>query len=116
MWALFKSEATDAIENSFADFSLSKDRKITVATGESAYPLIKNIVDISTKKWHNLYCNVMKIKNNFFGGHITVTGLITGSDLIEQLKGTELGEYLLISASMLRFERDKFLDDVTVDA
>jgi len=113
MWALFKSEATDAIENSFADFSLSKDRKITVATGESAYPLIKNIVDISTKKWHNLYCNVMKIKNNFFGGHITVTGLITGSDLIEQLKGTELGEYLLISASMLRFEKDKFLDDVT---
>ncbi|MBQ9919216.1 MAG: DUF512 domain-containing protein [Clostridia bacterium] len=115
MWALFKSEATDAIENSFADFSLSKDRKITVATGESAYPLIKNIVDISTKKWHNLYCNVMKIKNNFFGGHITVTGLITGSDLIEQLKGTELGEYLLISASMLRFEKDKFLDDVTID-
>ncbi|MBO5105900.1 MAG: DUF512 domain-containing protein [Clostridia bacterium] len=114
MWSLFLSEATDAIENYFADTILEKERKITVATGESAYPLIKNIVDISTKKWHNLYCNVKQIKNNFFGGHITVTGLITGGDLIEQLKGEELGENLLISSSMLRHEKDKFLDDITV--
>ena len=115
MWSLFLSEALDAIEGDFADTVLKSERKITVATGESAYPLIKNIVDISAKKWHNLYCNVRLIKNNFFGGHITVTGLITGGDLIEQLKGEELGENLLISASMLRHEKDKFLDDVTVE-
>jgi putative radical SAM enzyme (TIGR03279 family) len=114
MWSLFKSEALSAVENDFAEFSLLNDRKVTVATGESAYPLIKNIVDISTKKWHNLYCNVVKIKNNFFGGHITVTGLVTGGDLIDQLKNEKFGEYLLISSSMLRFEKDKFLDDVTV--
>ncbi len=115
MWSLFMSEAVSAIENDFADTVLEKTRKITVATGESAYPLIKNIVDISTKKWHNLYCSVKPIKNKFFGGHITVTGLVTGGDLIEQLKGEELGESLLISASMLRYEKDKFLDDVTVE-
>lgn len=115
MWSLFMNEATEAIENDFADTVLEKIRKITVATGESAYPLIKNIVDISVKKWHNLYCNVKPIKNKFFGGHITVTGLITGGDLIEQLKDEDLGENLLISASMLRFEKDKFLDDVTVE-
>ncbi|MBE6761062.1 MAG: DUF512 domain-containing protein [Ruminococcaceae bacterium] len=115
MWSLFMSEAVSAIENDFADTVLEKTRKITVATGESAYPLIKNIVDISTKKWHNLYCSVKPIKNKFFGGHITVTGLVTGGDLIEQLKDEELGESLLISASMLRYEKDKFLDDVTVE-
>ena len=115
MWSLFLSEAIDAVEKDFVDTFLNVDRKITVATGESAYPLIKNIVDICTKKWHNLYCNVKLIKNNFFGGHITVTGLVTGGDLIEQLKGEKLGEYLLISASMLRHEKDKFLDDVTVE-
>ena len=115
MWSLFLSEALDAIEEDYADTVLENKRKITVATGESAYPLIKNIVDISVKKWHNLYCNVKPIKNKFFGGHITVTGLVTGGDLIEQLKGEDLGENLLISASMLRYEKDKFLDDVTVE-
>lgn len=115
MWSLFLSEALDAIESDFADTVLENKRKITVATGEAAYPLIKNIVDISKEKWHNLYCNVKPIKNNFFGGHITVTGLVTGSDLIEQLKGEDLGENLLISVSMLRHEKDKFLDDITVE-
>ena len=115
MWALFLDEAKDAIENDYAQFALKNPRKITIATGESAYPLIKNIVDIASQKWHNLYCNVEKIKNNFFGGHITVTGLVTGTDLIEQLKNKELGEELLISSSMLRNGNDKFLDDVTIE-
>ena len=115
MWSLFLSEAKNAIENEFVDIVLEKERKISIATGESAYPLIKNIVDISGKKWHNLYCNVYPIKNKFFGGHITVTGLITGRDLIEQLKDKALGETLLISSSMLRHENDKFLDDVTIE-
>ena len=42
---------------------MQSERKISVATGEAAYPLIKNIVDIASKKWHNLYCEVFKIKN-----------------------------------------------------
>jgi putative radical SAM enzyme (TIGR03279 family) len=115
MWALFLDEAKDAIENEFAEINIENSRKITVATGESAYPLIKNIVDIACQKWHNLYCDVKQIKNNFFGGHITVTGLVTGTDLIEQLKGENLGDELLISSSMLRNEKDKFLDDVTIE-
>lgn len=115
MWSLFLNESKIAINEDFADFTLEKERKVSVATGEAAYPLIKNIVDISAKKWHNLYCNVYAIKNYFFGGHITVTGLVTGGDLIRQLKGKDLGEKLLISASMLRYEKDKFLDDITIE-
>ncbi len=115
MWSLFFDEAQKAMDMDFADAVLQGQRKITVATGESAYPLIKNIVDIACEKWHNLYCDVIQIKNNFFGGHITVTGLITGSDLIEQLKDKDLGEELLISSSMLRNEQDKFLDDITTE-
>lgn len=115
MWSLFLNESKIAINEDFADFTLEKERKVSVATGEAAYPLIKNIVDIAAKKWHNLYCNVYPIKNNFFGGHITVTGLVTGGDLIEQLKCKDLGEKLLISSSMLRHEKDKFLDDTTIE-
>jgi putative radical SAM enzyme (TIGR03279 family) len=112
MWALFLDEAESAINND--DFTLTEPKNISVATGEAAYPLIKKLVDIATKKWHNLNCNVYAVKNNFFGGKITVTGLVTGGDIINQLKGEELGEKLLISDNMLRHEKDKFLDDITV--
>lgn len=114
MWSLLLDETIKAIDDADAD-SLTNARKISIATGQAAGPLMKNIVDIATKKWHNLYCNVHTIDNRFFGGHITVTGLVTGGDLIDQLKGQSLGEELLISASMLRHEKDRFLDDVTVE-
>lgn len=113
MWSLFLSEAIDEIENS--SIKLEQPRYISVATGEAAYPLIKNIVDKASLKWHNLYCKVYKIKNNFFGGKITVTGLVTGGDIISQIGEEELGEAILISANMLRHEGDKFLDDVTLE-
>ena len=115
MWSLFLNEATTATNEDYCDFELKTPRKISVVTGEAAYPLIKNIVDIATEKWHNLYCNVYAAKNKFFGGHITVTGLVTGSDIIAALKGKDIGDELLISASMLRHEKDKFLDDLTPD-
>ncbi len=112
MWAMLKSECEEA----FYDFEEPKaKREITVATGEAAYPLIANIVDKVTQKWHNLKCNVIGVKNNFFGGEITVTGLLTGTDIIEQLYGKSLGAELLISSSMLRHEGDMFLDSVTVE-
>lgn len=111
MWAMLENECEEAID----DFEPPKvQRKITLATGEAAFPLMRNIVDKVTKKWHNLECEVIPVKNNFFGGKITVTGLLTGTDIIEQLKGKVLGDELLISSSMLRHERDMFLDSVTV--
>ena len=113
MWSLFLSEAVDEIENS--SIKLEQPRYVSVATGEAAYPLIKNIVDKASLKWHNLYCKVYEIKNNFFGGKITVTGLVTGGDIISQIGKEELGEAILISANMLRHEGDKFLDDVTLE-
>ena len=112
MWSLFFKEALEEIENTSVDV-VNKVRKLSVATGEAAYPLIKKLVDIATKKWHNLNCEVYAIKNEFFGGRITVTGLVTGGDIAKQLKGKDLGQKLLVSANMLRHERDKFLDDMT---
>lgn len=115
MWAMLRDEAYAAIRLKEQEgFALDRPRKITVATGEAAYLLLKNIVDIMAEKWHNLSGEVIAVKNNFFGGHITVTGLVTGGDLIEQLKSRPLGEAVFISAAMLRHEKDKFLDDLTV--
>jgi putative radical SAM enzyme (TIGR03279 family) len=113
MWALFLEEAMQTIEEE--DAALDSPRTVSIATGEAAYPLIKKLVDIVSQKWHNLNCKVYEIKNDFFGGKITVTGLVTGGDIIKNLKGKNLGERLLISENMLRNEKDKFLDDVTVN-
>lgn len=113
MWALFKREAERAI-STLNQPVLDENRTISIATGESAFPLIQNVVDMVQEKWHNLNCKVYKIKNRFFGGKITVTGLLTGNDLVQALKGQNLGQELFISATMLRNERDMFLDNMTL--
>lgn len=110
---LLLNETEEAIDNS--DYKLTKKRKLTIATGEGAYPFIKSIVDKVAKKWDNLECRVIPIKNNFFGGEITVAGLITATDILEQLKDKDLGEELLIPSVMLRDGGDMFLDSVTLE-
>ena len=112
LWALLLDEAQKAINEK--DYTSDKPRKLTLATGEAAYPLLKQIVDLCKEKWHNLDCRVYAVKNNFFGGRISVSGLVTATDIYEQLKGTDLGEELLIPSVMLRQEGDMFLDSVTV--
>lgn len=93
------------------------DRKIhrTIATGELAAPFLRKHVESVRKKYPNVDIQVLAIKNEFFGGKITVAGLITGSDLISQLKGKDLGDRLLLTNHMLKSGEPVFLDDVTVD-
>jgi len=67
-----------------------------------------------TEKIDKLKINVYSIKNKFFGETITVSGLITGQDIIEQLKHKNLEEEILIPKSMLKAEEDIFLDDITL--
>lgn len=111
LWALLKSEAADAITDEPAP---DRPREISLATGELAYPLLRELVDRAATKWHNLVGHVYAIRNDFFGPTINVAGLVTGGDLIRQLRGKPLGEELLIPASMLRHEGDLFLDDVSL--
>lgn len=112
LWALLLKEATDAIAEE--EYKLEQKRKISVVTGVAAYHLITEIVDKCKQKWDNLECKVYKIKNNFFGEKITVAGLVTATDIKEQLKGENLGEELIIPAVMLRKEGDMFLDSITL--
>ncbi len=97
------------------EYDLTKKRKLSIATGYLAYDFIKGLADKLTERIPTLHIDVYRIKNNFFGENITVAGLITGKDMLEQLSGKELGERLLIPSVMLRAENDMFLDSVTVD-
>lgn len=111
MIALMREEFYTALE----DISPSDTvRKVTVATGVDAQPFLAELVDALKEKWHNLTCDVVAIRNEFFGETITVAGLVTGQDLIASLKDRDLGEELLIPEVMLRYEKDMFLDSVTV--
>lgn len=112
LWALLKSEAEDAVEDIDA---FPSERKISLVTGVAAYDLIRYICDLCEKKFTGLKCNVYAVRNDFFGERITVSGLVTATDIIKQLKDADLGEELLIPASMLRKQRDMFLDSVTVE-
>ena len=86
----------------------------TIATGELAAPFIRRHMEELALRFPKVKVQVVAIHNDFFGEHITVSGLITGRDLIAQLKGRSLGEKLLLPCSMLRDQEDVFLDDVTV--
>lgn len=89
-------------------------RRIASVTGCGVYGFIMQLVDELKKKWHNLDCRVYPIKNDFFGENINVTGLVTGGDIIKQLKGEDFGDRLIVPAQMLRYDRERFLDDVLV--
>ena len=90
-------------------------RHVSIATGYSPYEVIKGLAGKAEKYFPLLKCDVYRIRNDFFGETITVTGLITGHDLISQLKGKSMGDNLLISTSMLRRDSTEFLDDLTVE-
>ncbi len=97
-----------------SDFDLNKKRTISIATGEAAFDFISSLAKKLESTSPSLCCNVYKIKNDFFGENITVSGLLTGRDIFAQLSGKPLGEYLLLPSSSLRYEGDMFLDSMTV--
>ncbi len=101
------------LEELDADESLC--HKVTIACGEGAFPYMKRIMSMINEKFPNITINTRAIKNNFFGGGVNVSGLVTGGDLIDQLRDDDLGDRLIITSSMLRFENDLFLDDVSTD-
>lgn len=91
-----------------------KKREVSLITGELAYDFIKSLSDKLEDICLGLKVNVYPIKNNFFGGGVNVSGLVVGSDIMEQLKDKNLGEKVFIPASMLRAGEDVFLDDTTL--
>jgi len=88
--------------------------RISIATGALAQPFLTKLLNIAADKYDTIIGEVYSVKNDFFGESVTVTGLITGGDVIKQLKGKELGTKLLIGQNMLRRGEDVFLDNVTV--
>ena len=111
MLRLLTSQAAMALDGARAGAECTP---FSIATGVSAAPFLQEIIDMARKTCGNIRGTVYPVRNRFFGETITVSGLITGRDLMEQLRGRALGERLLIPANMLRTGERVFLDDVTV--
>ena len=112
MMRLLETEVKERLAGLEGD---NREFTASVATGKLAAPFIQQYMKLIQEKFPNIKVNVYTIRNDFFGERITVSGLITGTDLREQLKDRELGEKVLIPCNMLRSGEDVFLDDLTVD-
>ncbi|MDF2945060.1 MAG: hypothetical protein K0S01_3918 [Herbinix sp.] len=108
-----------SLQNEFEDYYVEltgddRSRQISLATGILAAPYIKQLTTKVSQKYPNIKVEVFTIQNHYFGTDITVAGLLTGGDLIAQLKERALGECLLLPDVLLRNGETILLDDVTV--
>jgi len=107
-WAMEEQEEKDGLR-------LAVPRKVTVPTGECGFGFIQNLLDGLRRKCHNLTVDLIPVHNDFFGGTVNVTGLLTGRDILKNLRGRDLGDEVLVVSNMLRADEDIFLDDMTLD-
>lgn len=124
MMRLFINEFNEAFEAllgspEYETLAETLDRTLTIATGKLTGPTIRGFAEQLMRAFPRLHIHVYDIRNDFFGETITVSGLVTGQDLIRQLKerreaGEDLGGALHIPSNMLRVGEQVFLDDVTV--
>lgn len=111
MLRLMETEFSSALKLSDAPDGVP----FSIATGVAAAPFFEGLLALARARYPQLNGRVYAIENDFFGHSITVAGLITGQDLIGQLRGKDLGERLFLSQNMLRREEMDFLDDVTLE-
>ncbi|MEO2262311.1 DUF512 domain-containing protein [Dorea sp. YH-dor228] len=111
MLRLLENEFEEAYEKVDGD---DRDRELSIATGFLAYPYIQKMASKIEEKYSNTQIHVYPIRNDFFGELITVSGLITGQDLIHQLQNQKLGDRLLLPCNMFRSQEEVFLDDITL--
>ncbi|MBQ8783895.1 MAG: DUF512 domain-containing protein [Clostridia bacterium] len=112
LWTMLRDEFYEAADGFSFD---AKNRRVTLATGVAAFPLISELCSRAKEVCQNLDAQVIEVENRLFGDKINVAGLICGEDYYNALKDVDLGDELLIPAVSLRHEGDMFLDDVTLN-
>jgi putative radical SAM enzyme (TIGR03279 family) len=109
MIPLFRAEAAEVL----AEAEPLEVPVVSTITGESAYPELARFIGALCAKT-GVDIHLYPVRNEFFGGHVSVTGLLTGQDIISQLRGKPLGEFLLVPDVMLKEGEDVFLDDLSL--
>ena len=114
MVSLFLEEFEEEFKNVKNKEIDLKGKTVSIVTGK----LVKRYIEECAKKLNekfNINILVYDIENDFFGHNITVTGLLTGNDIYEQLKDKKIGDKIYICENMLKDDEDIFLDNVLVN-
>lgn len=111
MLRLLHEEFNEALEEAKGH---KEKKKVVVVTGMLAASVMESLGQKLEKKFPNVEVEVRGIRNDFFGERITVSGLVTGQDILAQLKNKVAGDRILLPVNMLRSEEEVFLDDYTV--
>jgi putative radical SAM enzyme (TIGR03279 family) len=110
MVRVFEREVDEALKNLR---KLKIEKRISILTGSLAYDFMIDITAKISKKIDGIVIEVFEIKNDYFGRDVNVSGLVTASDIINQVKG-RLGSEVLIPDNMLKKDESVFLDDITL--
>jgi len=108
----FETEVNNALKD--LEYNLNLNKSYLIATGTLSYDFISNLSNRIMKKIDGLELKVIPIKNNYFGETITVSGLVTATDLKEQISGHDIKDGIIIPRSMLKRDEDVFLDNITL--
>lgn len=87
-------------------------KECSIATGRLIYPFLQEMAETLMALCPGLKIHVYAIRNDFFGERITVSGLLTGGDILKQMRDVEKGERLYLPCNVLRSGEDVFLDDM----
>ncbi len=91
-----------------------EERYADVVTGMMSYDLIVSLAEKLKEKFPGTHVTVHGIRNDFFGPTITVSGLLTATDILAQIRREDVrGDRIILPESVLRRDGDRFLDDVT---
>lgn len=116
MLRLQEREFHEALEEArFSESSKLFEKHCTIATGKLAGPFLKELVKDLNAVYPNIHVDVVEVTNDFFGPQITVSGLLTGQDIVVQLKNRTLGSELLLPVNVLRSGEDVLLDDMHIN-
>lgn len=116
MLRLQEREFHEALEEArFSESSKLFEKHCTIATGKLAGPFLKELVKDLNAVYPNIHVDVVEVTNDFFGPQITVSGLLTGQDIVAQLKNRTLGSELLLPVNVLRSGEDVLLDDMHIN-
>lgn len=109
----FIEEAKREVEKLEKDgFEYTRTKEITFVTGEFMIKIVRELLDFVLERFPIDHYHVYEVLNNYFGREITVTGLLTGTDIIDQIKDKEIGSVLYLPENVLRSGEDVFLDNI----
>lgn len=112
MVRMFRDDLEEALRHCLGG---DQKRRVTMVTAKLIYPTICWAAERIKTKYPNMDLQVVCITNHFFGERITVTGLLTATDILEQLKDRDLGDWIVMPSVVLKADEDIFLDDISLE-